>query len=96
MDKKYCNKYCIDTHNYERIPTRAVKVGDITIGALNPIRLQSMTNVPASDIQRSVAQAKAIFDAGADFVRIATPRVMEVECLKEIKRLLHADGYKNL
>ena len=53
-----------------------------------------MTNVPASDIQRSVAQAKAIFDAGADFVRIATPRVMEVECLKEIKRLLHADGYK--
>ncbi|HOE39646.1 MAG TPA: (E)-4-hydroxy-3-methylbut-2-enyl-diphosphate synthase [Bacteroidales bacterium] len=94
MDKKYCNKYCIDTHNYERIPTRAVKVGDITIGALNPIRLQSMTNVPASDIQRSVAQAKAIFDAGADFVRIATPRVMEVECLKEIKRLLHADGYK--
>lgn len=88
------NKYCIDIHNCERMPTRAVNVGDFVIGALNPIRLQSMTNVPATNIEKSVAQCKTIFDAGADFVRIATPRILDVECLKDIKRILHSDGYK--
>lgn len=91
---EFPNKYCIDIHNYERFPTREVKVGDIPIGGMNPISLQSMINVPATDIKKSVKQSKAIFDAGADFVRIATPRILDVECLKEIKKLLHKDGYK--
>jgi len=88
------NKYCIDTHNYERFPTRLVKVGDIAIGGMYPITIQSMTNVPATDIKGSVEQSKTIFDAGADFVRIATPRILDVECLKDIKKQLHDDGYK--
>jgi len=92
--KTYPNKYCIDIHNYERFPTRIVKVGDIAVGGLNPIRLQSMTNLPATNIEASVKQSKAIFDAGADFVRIATPRILDVESLKEIKKRLNADGYK--
>lgn len=91
---RYPDKYCIDIHNMERIPTRPVKVGDMIIGALNPIRLQSMINVPATNIEKSVLQCKEIFDAGADFVRISTPRIMDVESLKEIKRQLHNDGYK--
>ncbi|MCK9254626.1 MAG: (E)-4-hydroxy-3-methylbut-2-enyl-diphosphate synthase [Bacteroidales bacterium] len=95
MNKKYFDRYCIDIHNYERIPTRVVNIGDIKIGALNPIRLQSMTNVPAKDVKKTILQTKAIFDAGADFVRISTPRILEVENLKEIKKLLHAGGYKN-
>jgi (E)-4-hydroxy-3-methylbut-2-enyl-diphosphate synthase len=47
------------------------------------------------DIERSVLQCKEIFDAGADFVRISTPRIMDVESLKEIKKQLNLDGYKN-
>lgn len=91
----HLNKYCIDIHNYERFPTRKVQVGDLSIGALNPIRLQSMANVSAMNIDASVSQCKAIFDAGADFVRIATPRIIDVESLKEIKEILHNDGYRN-
>lgn len=92
--KIFPDKYCIDIHNYERFPTREVKIGDISVGSMHPIRLQSMTNVPATNIEASVKQSKAIFDAGADFVRIATPRILDVESLKEIKKRLHADGYK--
>lgn len=92
---QFPDKYCIDIHNCERLPTREVKVGNISLGSLNPIRLQSMTNVPAMDIERSVLQCKEIFDAGADFVRISTPRIMDVESLKEIKKQLNLDGYKN-
>jgi len=93
--KIYPDKYCIDIHNRERMPSRLVKIGDIALGALNPIRIQSMTNVPAMNIDQSVIQCKAIFDAGADFVRISTPRIMDVESLKEIKKDLHKSGYKN-
>lgn len=88
-------KYCIDLHNYERFPVREVMIGDIGIGGQNPIRIQSMTNFPASDIENSVRQAKQIFDAGADFVRISTPRISDVEHLKEIKKRLHSDNYRN-
>lgn len=94
MNTNSFNKYCIDLHNYERIPTREVKIGDMKLGAMNPILLQSMINVPASDIIRSVIQIKSIFDSGADLVRIATPRIIEVESLREIKRILNNDGYK--
>lgn len=88
------DKYCIDLNNYERFPTREVKVGDISLGALYPVRIQSMTNLPATDINGTVLQCKSMFGAGADFVRISTPRLMDVESLKEIKNILHSQGYK--
>lgn len=95
MNNNYPQKYCIDIHNRERIPTRKVKIGDIEIGGLNPIRLQSMTNVPVENIKSTVEQCKRIINAGADFVRISVPRIMDVEHLKYVKQLLNADGYKN-
>ncbi len=91
---KFPEKYCLDIHNYERFPTRVVKIGDIGVGGTNPIRLQSMTNVPVEDVKNTILQAKKIFDAGADFVRIATPRIMDVESLKAVKKILNDDGYK--
>ncbi len=92
--ENFPNKYCIDLNNYKRVSTRIVNVGDVPVGGLNPIRLQSMTNVPAEDINASVEQTKRIFDAGADFVRISIPRILDVENLKEIKKRLNNDGYK--
>lgn len=89
------NKYCIDLHNYERFPTRQVMVGGIAVGNFNPIRVQSMTNIPVENIEKSVEQAKKIFDSGADFVRFATPRFADVEHLKEIKKRLISENYNN-
>jgi len=86
-------KYCIDPANYERFPSREVKIGDIILGAGNPIRLQSMTTTPTLDTMATVAQAIKIFDAGADFVRITTPGIAEAENLSEIKKQLALAGY---
>ncbi|MDR2836673.1 MAG: flavodoxin-dependent (E)-4-hydroxy-3-methylbut-2-enyl-diphosphate synthase [Bacteroidales bacterium] len=88
------NKYCIDVNNFERFPSRIVKVGDIVVGGLNPIRIQSMTNVPISEIDASVNQCKLLFDTGADFVRLAVPRLIDVGNLKQIKEILNKTGYK--
>lgn len=92
--ENFLNKYCIDLNNYERILTRVVKVGDTTIGGLNPIRIQSMTNCPISEIDKSVNQCKTLFDAGADFVRLAVPRIIDVENLNAIKKILNSENYK--
>src|SRR3954468_4631167 len=54
-----------------RNPTRSVRIGSITIGADQPIAVQSMTATPTRDIDATVAQANALVEAGADVVRIA-------------------------
>lgn len=91
---EFPEKYCIDLYNYERFPVKEVFIGNIGIGSSHPIRVQSMTNLPATDVKNSVLQAKKIFDAGADFVRIATPSIMDLESLRVIKKQLNKDGYK--
>ncbi|MFP4662997.1 MAG: (E)-4-hydroxy-3-methylbut-2-enyl-diphosphate synthase [Bacteroidales bacterium] len=86
-------RYCIDLANYERFPSRIVMVGDVPVGGAHPIRLQSMTNTDTRDVKNTIEQAKRIFDAGGDFVRITTQGMKEVKSLKEIKTTLHRDGY---
>ena len=88
-------RYCIDLTNYERFPTREVEIGDIPMGSTHPIRLQSMINIPAMDTKNTVAQCMRIFDAGADYVRIATQTIKDAENLKNIRKKLHKAGYKN-
>lgn len=87
-------RYCIDIHNREKIPTRIVKVGNVELGGHNPIRLQSMTNIPVENVEATIKQCKQIFDSGADFVRISVPRIMDVEFLKEVKKKLWEENYK--
>ncbi|MDD2199394.1 MAG: (E)-4-hydroxy-3-methylbut-2-enyl-diphosphate synthase [Bacteroidales bacterium] len=86
-------RYCIDLTNYERFPTREIKIGNTPMGAMHPIRLQSMTNVSAQNVKATILQCKEIFDAGADYVRIATPSIKEAESLKDIKKQLSESGY---
>lgn len=88
------DRYCIDIHNKEKIPTRIVKIGNIELGGTNPIRLQSMTNLPVENVEATIQQCKQIFDSGADFVRISVPRIMDVEFLKEVKKKLWEENYK--
>lgn len=92
--ESFYKKYCIDLNNYERFPSRIVKVGDFSVGGLNPIRIQSMTNIALRNIDASVNQCIQLFDAGADFVRLSVPRIVDVENLKRVKEILKEKGYK--
>jgi (E)-4-hydroxy-3-methylbut-2-enyl-diphosphate synthase len=69
-----------------RNPTRSVRIGSITIGADQPIAVQSMTATPTRDIDATVAQANALVEAGADVVRIAVDNGAEAEAVAEIRR----------
>ncbi|WP_217939321.1 (E)-4-hydroxy-3-methylbut-2-enyl-diphosphate synthase [Duncaniella muris] len=78
--------------NYRRRATWPVKVGNVTIGGDNPVRLQSMTSTSTMDTDGSVAQIKRIADAGAEIVRLTAQGVREAENLAEISARLRADG----
>ncbi len=69
-----------------RNPTRAVKIGAITIGNKNPIAVQSMTATKTSNIDATVAQIHSLEQAGADLVRIAVDNKREAAALIEIRK----------
>jgi len=70
----------------KRNPTRAVPIGSVTIGAGNPIAVQSMTATATQDVAATVAQVRDLEQAGADVVRIAVDNRKDAEALAEIRR----------
>lgn len=85
--------YCHSLTQYKRLATLEVKVGDLTIGNFNPIRIQTMTTTDTMDTQGTVAQAIRCIEAGAELVRITAPSKNEAENLLPIKNELRRRGY---
>jgi (E)-4-hydroxy-3-methylbut-2-enyl-diphosphate synthase len=74
-----------------RNPTRAVRIGSITIGDGHPVAVQSMTATRTQDIDATVQQINALGAAGADIVRIAADSKTDAQALKEIRPLTSAN-----
>ena len=78
---------------YQRRKSIEVKVGDVLLGGMHPIRVQSMANTSTMDTEGSVAQAKRIVDAGGEIVRFTTQGQREAQNMRNISEALRADGY---
>lgn len=63
---------------------RKVKVGKLVLGG-EKIFIQSMLNTPADDIPASVAQAKALEQAGCEIIRAAVPREENASLISALK-----------
>ncbi len=87
------NKYCNSLTKYSRFITQEVKVGEISIGNGNPIRVQSMTTTNTMDTIATVEQSIRMINAGCELVRITAPSINEAKNLKNIKEELHKRGY---
>jgi len=74
-----------------RNPTRAVRIGSVTIGAGNPIAVQSMTATKTADIEATTEQIHALEAEGADVVRIAVDSKKEAEALIRIRERTRAN-----
>src|SRR5947209_8489136 len=72
--------------------TRIVRVGGIPIGGGAPIVVQSMTNTDTADVATTVAQVKALADAGSELVRIAVNNAEAAEAVPAIRERLDAMG----
>lgn len=74
-----------------RNATRPVRIGSVTIGAGNPIAVQSMTATHTQDIDATVAQVTDLVEAGADVVRVAVDSKRDAEALAEVRRQTSAN-----
>ena len=87
-------KYCNSLDTYSRFVTREVLIGNIAMGAHNPIRIQSMTTTDTMDTIGTVEQTIRMVDSGCELVRITAPSIKEAKNLALIKKELLARGYQ--
>ena len=70
---------------FERKQTRQIHIGKVAIGGGAPISVQSMCNTKTTDTVATVAQIKALQNAGCDIVRVAVP---DMEAAKNLGNII--------
>jgi (E)-4-hydroxy-3-methylbut-2-enyl-diphosphate synthase len=70
--------------------TRTAFVGGVAIGGGAPIVVQSMTNTDTSDVAATVAQVKALAEAGSELVRITVNTAEAAAAVAVIRERLDA------
>ena len=84
--------YCDDLLHYERRLSREVMVGQVGVGGVNPVRVQSMITCDTMDTDASIAQTVELAEVGCEIVRITAPTVKDAANLQHIVRGLRARG----
>src|SRR6266511_2575387 len=69
-----------------RRTTRQIRIGGVPIGGGAPIAVQSMTTTPTADVAATLAQVRALAEAGADVVRLPVPNAEAAKALPDIVR----------
>ena len=64
--------------------TRAVRVGNITVGGGSAVTVQSMTSTDTHDFDATYAEAMRLAEAGCDIVRLTVP---DMEAVRTVERL---------
>lgn len=85
-------KYCSNLFSYARRRSVEVAVGNVLIGADNPVVIQSMTTTKTDDIEASVAQAASIAKAGGEIVRLTAQGRSQAESLRYVHDGLRGQG----
>ncbi|HSF14342.1 MAG TPA: (E)-4-hydroxy-3-methylbut-2-enyl-diphosphate synthase [Vicinamibacteria bacterium] len=75
----------------QRNPTRAVRIGRMSIGGGHPIAVQSMCATKTTDVEATSKQVEQLRRAGADLVRIAVDSDKDAAALEPIRDLTDAN-----
>ena len=62
-----------------------IRIGSVVIGDGKPVAIQSMTNTPTFDVEKTVFQIKELEKAGVEIVRVSVPDEKSARALKGIK-----------
>lgn len=68
--------------------TKSVMCGNIKIGGMAPISIQSMTNTDTKNVMATVEQIARLKDAGCDIVRCAVPDMESAAAIGKIKKAM--------
>lgn len=69
--------------------TRALRIGDVTVGGGAPVVVQSMTKTDTRDVAATVRQIQAVEECGCEIVRVAVPDKEAAEAIRSIKRRIN-------
>jgi len=72
-----------------RRKSKIVKIGNLKIGGNSPILVQSMTNTPGWDVEKTVKQIKKLEKTGCEIIRIGVPDLRSAKTIKEIKKKIN-------
>ena len=72
-----------------REQTKEIAIGNVKIGGMNPVAIQSMTNTKTEDVAATVAQIHTLEDLGCDIIRCAVPTMQAAKALEQIKKQIH-------
>ena len=65
--------------------SRQVLIGNISVGGGAPVRIQSMTTVPVSDTEATLAQFDRLYEAGCEIVRVAVRDEKDARAIRAIR-----------
>ncbi len=71
---------------FKRKKTRQINVGNVPVGDMAPISVQSMTTTSTADVDATVSQIKRLQNAGCEIVRVAVPDHHAAEAIRAIKK----------
>jgi len=69
-----------------RRTSKAIKIGDVTIGGGAPIVVQSMTKTDTRNVRATIRQIKELEDCGCELVRVAIPDAEADRAIVDIKK----------
>ncbi|MGQ0703348.1 MAG: flavodoxin-dependent (E)-4-hydroxy-3-methylbut-2-enyl-diphosphate synthase [Gemmatimonadales bacterium] len=75
-----------------RRPTPTVWIGPVPVGSCHPIVVQSMTNTDTADVAATVAQVRALAEAGSELVRVTVNNAEAAQAVPEIVARLEREG----
>jgi (E)-4-hydroxy-3-methylbut-2-enyl-diphosphate synthase len=65
--------------------SKAIQIGDVTVGGRAPIVVQSMTKTDTRDAKATVAQIKELEEYGCELIRVAVPDEVAAKAIVDIK-----------
>lgn len=74
---------------FDRTKTKEINIGGVKIGGGNPIRIQSMTNTPTEDADKTIKQILQLEEAGCEIIRCTVPNENAAKALRTIKDAIH-------
>ncbi|MBQ6231010.1 MAG: flavodoxin-dependent (E)-4-hydroxy-3-methylbut-2-enyl-diphosphate synthase [Eubacterium sp.] len=72
-----------------RDDTKKINIGGVTIGGGSPIAIQSMTNTPTADVEKTVQQILSLEAAGCDIIRCTANTEAAADAFDSIKEKIH-------
>ncbi len=76
-----------------RRKTPPVTIGRVVLGGGHPVLIQSMTDTPTADVERTLKQVIELIEAGSEMVRLTVNDDDAARAVPQIVNILRAQGY---